>query len=101
MLVEALGCECALVVSDLPAMQDIIIDGKTALVIPQKDEKRLAERVNELLDNAELQTSLGKAGRRFVLKHFDFDRIVEKYIDLIESTISLKYENKFIKINSG
>jgi glycosyltransferase involved in cell wall biosynthesis len=100
-LVEALGCECALVVSDLPAMQDIIIDGKTAIVVPQRNVKMLAERVNELLDNSTLQISLGKAGRRFVLKHFDFDRIVEKYIDLIESTISLKYENKFIKINSG
>jgi glycosyltransferase involved in cell wall biosynthesis len=87
-LVEALGCECALVVSDLPAMQDIIVDGKTALVVPQKDVKRLAERVNELIDNAALRTSLGKAGREFVLEHFDLDRIAEKYIDLIESTKS-------------
>jgi glycosyltransferase involved in cell wall biosynthesis len=87
-LVEALGCECALVVSDLPAMQDIIIDGKTALVVPQKNAKLLADRINELLDNFALRTSLGKAGRQFVLKHFDLDPIAEKYIDLIESTIS-------------
>jgi glycosyltransferase involved in cell wall biosynthesis len=88
-LVEALGCECALVASDLPAMQDIIIDGKTALVVPQKNAQFLADRVNELLDNSALRTSIGKDGRQFVLKHFDLDRIAEKYIDLIESTISL------------
>ena len=87
-LVEALGCECALVVSDLPAMQDIIIDGKTAIVFPQRNVKLLAERVNELLDNSTLQISLGKAGRQFVLKHFDMDRIGEKYLELIESTVS-------------
>jgi glycosyltransferase involved in cell wall biosynthesis len=87
-LVEALGCECALVVSDLPAMQDIIMDGKTALVVPQKNVKRLAERVNELLEDAALRESLGRAGRQFVLKNFDSDRIAEKYIDLFESTIS-------------
>lgn len=87
-LVEALGCECALVVSNLPAMQDIIIDGKTALVVPQKNAKLLADRVNELLYNSVLQSSLGKAGRQFVLKHFDLDRIAEEYIDLMESTIS-------------
>jgi glycosyltransferase involved in cell wall biosynthesis len=87
-LVEALGCECALVVSDLPSMQDIIADGKTALVIPQKDVKRLADSVNKLLANSALRTSLGKAGRQFVLKHFDLDRIAEKYLDLIESTVS-------------
>jgi glycosyltransferase involved in cell wall biosynthesis len=87
-LVEALGCECALVVSDLPAMQDIIIDGKTALVVPQKNVELLADSVNELLDNPALRTTLGKAGRQFVLKHFDLDRIGEKYSDLIESVIS-------------
>lgn len=87
-LVEALGCECALVVSDLPAMQDIITDGKTAVVIPQKDVRRLADSVNELLDNSALRTSIGKAGRQFVLKHFDLDRIGKKYLDLIESVIS-------------
>jgi glycosyltransferase involved in cell wall biosynthesis len=87
-LVEALGCECALVVSDLPAMQDIISDGKTALVVPQKNAKLLADRVNELLDNSALQSSMGKAGRQFVLEHFDLDRIGEKYLDLIESSIS-------------
>jgi glycosyltransferase involved in cell wall biosynthesis len=87
-LVEALGCECALVVSDLPAMQDIIINGKTALVVPQKNAEQLAERINELLDNSALQKSLGKAGRQFVLKHFDLDLIAENYIDLIDSTIS-------------
>jgi glycosyltransferase involved in cell wall biosynthesis len=87
-LVEALGCECALVVSDLPAIQDIIIDGNSALVVPQKDVKRLAERVNELLGDAALRVSLGKAGRQFVLKHFDLDRIGEKYSALIESVIS-------------
>jgi glycosyltransferase involved in cell wall biosynthesis len=87
-LVEALGCGCALVVSDLPAMQDIIIDGKTALVVPQKNAKLLADRVNELLDNSALQSSIGKAGRQFVLENFDLDVIAEKYIDLIESTVS-------------
>jgi len=93
-LVEALGCECAVVVSDLPAMQDIIIDGKTALVVAQKNTKLVADRVNELLDNSALQKSIGKAGRQFVLEHFDLDRIGigEKYLDLIESAISpLRY----------
>jgi len=47
-LVEALGCECATVTTDLPAMQDIIIDGKTGLVVPQKNIQKLAEKVSLL-----------------------------------------------------
>jgi len=83
-LVEALGCECAVVVTDLPALRDIIIDGKTGLVVPQKNIQKIAEKVILLLDD-ELRRSLGKEGRRFVLNHYDWSIIEQKYVDLIES----------------
>ena len=84
-LVEALGCECAAVVTDLPAMQDIIVDGKTGLVIPQKNIRKLAEKVILLLDDQKLRESLGREGRRYVLRNFDWMIIAEKYRKLIES----------------
>jgi glycosyltransferase involved in cell wall biosynthesis len=84
-LVEALGCECATVVTDLPAMQDIIIDGKTGLVVPQKNIRKLAEKVVLLLDDQKLRKSLGREGRRHVLRNFDWTIIAEKYRKLIES----------------
>ena len=87
-LVEALGCECAAVVSDLPALRDIIIDGKTGLVVPQKNIQQIAEKVILLLNDDELRCSLGKEGRRFVLKHYDWSIIEQKYVDLIESMTS-------------
>ena len=84
-LVEALGCECPVIVTDLPAMQDIIVDGKTGLVVPQKNIQQIAEKVILLLNDDELRCSLGKEGRRFVLKHYDWSIIEQKYVDLIES----------------
>jgi len=84
-LVEALGCECPVIVTDLPAMQDIIEDGKTGLVVPQKNIQQIAEKVILLLNDDELRCSLGKEGRRFVLKHYDWSIIEQKYVDLIES----------------
>ena len=86
-LVEALGCECATVVTDLPAMQDIIVDGKTGLVVPQKNVEKLAEKVIWLLEDPNLRQSLGKDGRRYVLKHYDWDHIATKYVALIESIL--------------
>jgi len=88
-LVEALGCECAVVVTDLPALRDIINDGSTGLVVPQKNIHQLAKKVILLLDDDELRRSLGKEGRKFVLKHYDWSIIEQKYVDLIES-ITLK-----------
>lgn len=86
-LVEALGCECATVVTDLPAIQDIIVDGKTGLVVPQKSIRKLAEKINCLLDDQKLRWSLGREGRRLVLKNYDWNLIARQYADLIESLI--------------
>ncbi len=84
-LVEALGCECATVVTDLPAMQDIIVDGKTGFVVPQKNVQKLAEKIVSLLDDPEMGRSVGKEGRRFVVKRYDWDKITRQYAALIES----------------
>ena len=86
-LVEALGCECAAIVTDLPAMQDIIVHGKTGLVVPQKNIRKLAEKIILLLGNQKLRESLGREGRRHVLGKFDWTIIVEKYKKLIDSII--------------
>ena len=84
-LVEALGCECAAVVTDLPAMRDIVLDGKNGLVVPQKNAEKIAEKVIYLLDRPEVRKKLGQEGRRYVLRNFDWMIIVEKYRKLIES----------------
>jgi glycosyltransferase involved in cell wall biosynthesis len=87
-LVEALGCKCATVVTDLPAMQDIVRNGRSALVIPERDSARLAEKVNLLLDDAELRQKLGEQGRADVLERFDWEVIDRRYTDLISSLIN-------------
>ena len=86
-LVEALGCQCAVVVTDLPAFQDIIINEKTGLVVSQKNIQQIAEKVILLLNDYELGRSMGIEGRRFVLKNYDWGIIEQKYVDLIESIV--------------
>ena len=86
-LVEALGCECATVVTDLPAMQDIVQNGISALVVPQKDANLLAEKINILIDNDTLRRSLGQQGRQYVQERFDWGIITRQYKDLICSII--------------
>jgi len=86
-LVEALGCECPAIVTDLPAMQDIIVDGRTGLVVPQKNIRKLAEKVILLLEDQKLRELLGREGRRFVLKNYDWNIIAQQYSELIASMI--------------
>ena len=86
-LVEALGCECAVVATDLPATRDIIKDGETALIVHHKDARKIAEKVIDLLNDSKLRIYLGKKGRQHVLRQFDWDIIANRYADLIQCVL--------------
>ena len=87
-LVEALGCECAVVSTDLPATRDIIKDGETGLVVAQKDARQLSNRVNQLFSDPGLRARLGANGRRHVLRLFDWSIISNQYETLIQSVLN-------------
>ena len=78
-LVEALGCECAIIATDLPALQDILTDRENALIVEQNNVEQLATKLSELFDDADLRQTLGKNGRSFVLAHYDWEIIASRY----------------------
>ncbi len=81
-LVEALGCECATVTTDLRAMRDIVCDGESTLVVAQKDSAALAEAIGTLLRDKKLRRQLGQRGRLSVLSRYDWDVITQRYNDI-------------------
>jgi glycosyltransferase involved in cell wall biosynthesis len=86
-LVEALGCGCAAVVTDLPAMEDIVENETSALVVPQKDSAALARALLRLLGDPALCRRLASEGRRHVLERFAWEPIAARYRELIEKVI--------------
>jgi glycosyltransferase involved in cell wall biosynthesis len=84
-LVEALGCECAVVVSDLPAMRDIVQDGETGLMVRRGASEEIAEAILRLLKEPELCRRLAQKGRQYALGQFEWGKIAGNYKDLIES----------------
>jgi glycosyltransferase involved in cell wall biosynthesis len=82
--VEALGCGCAVVAAELPAIRDIVIDGVTGTICKQRDSSDVALKVSYLLDQPSLRESLGKTGREHVLSQFDWRTISHRYQQLID-----------------
>jgi len=82
-LVEALGCECAVIATDLPAMQDILTSGETAVIVPSKNAQRLAEAIDWLWKNDLERERLGQQGRQSVLGYYDWSVVAEKYLSLL------------------
>lgn len=77
-LVEAIGCGCAVVASDLPAIHDIVQHGHNGLLARPGDVADLAEKIMRLLKDRELRERLAAKGREDV-KRFDWDETAAQY----------------------
>jgi len=82
-LSEALGCECGVVASNLPAVRDIVKHDFNALIVEPEDIDALSNAIIKLLQDKTLAIKLGQNGRDFVLKNFDWETISNQYIKLI------------------
>jgi glycosyltransferase involved in cell wall biosynthesis len=86
-LVEALACECPVIASDLPAIRDVIIEGRTGLLVPEKSPEALAKAVLKLLAEADLRGHLAANGRNHVTRNFDWSVISRRYAVLFDQSI--------------
>jgi len=69
-LLEALALERPVVATAVGGIPEIVVDGKTGLLVPPRDPEALAAAVLRLLEDRELAQRLGAAGRGFVNQHY-------------------------------
>ncbi len=86
-IVEAMGCECPVVASRLPAIDDIAIDGETALLVPPADPAALADAIAAVLDDPSAARQRALAARVRALERFDWVSITRRYAALLERLI--------------
>lgn len=76
---EALACECPVVASDLPAVQEVVQHGVSGLIFRQGDCKDLTSKLLLMLSDPAKRGAMGAAGRAHVLTHFDWSRVVAEF----------------------
>lgn len=81
-IVEALGCGCAVIASDLDAIRDIVDDDSGLLAKPE-DARDLAEKIQLLLDDQKKRERLSANGRKRVMEMFDLGISGQRYHDLV------------------
>ncbi len=79
---EAIGCGCAVVASDLPAIRDVIVDGETGLLARSGDATDFATKLCRLLDDNALRERLGESARARLLR-YDWREVTARYADLL------------------
>ena len=86
--VEAMACGLPLATTTGGALPEVVgADGECALLVPPNDPGALAAAIVRALDDADLRTRLGAAGRDRVLERFTWRATAEATVDVYRQVI--------------
>ncbi|MEN4017615.1 MAG: glycosyltransferase family 4 protein [Methanobacterium sp.] len=80
---EAMACKLPVVTTDVGAIKDCTIPGKTTLVSKPGDIDSLAQNLIKLIDNPDLRIKIAESGYEHI-KKFDFDKSTDKLENLFK-----------------
>jgi glycosyltransferase involved in cell wall biosynthesis len=86
-VVEAIGCGCPVIASDLPAIRQSIDNGITGILTPSGDPSALADAMRLCLADALLRSRMAKAALNVAHQRFDWLAIAKQYWRIIESDL--------------
>ncbi len=70
---ESQATACPVLVTDAPGMGDIVIDGQTGFVFESNNIESLAEKINEIEENYDEATHIGRNAKEFILNNYSVD----------------------------
>ena len=87
-VMEAMAASLPVVATDTGGTRDLVVDGETGFVVPPRDARQLADRLDVLCRDAKLRRKMGEAGRWRVVRHFTTQNMSRQYEELYASLLS-------------
>jgi colanic acid/amylovoran biosynthesis glycosyltransferase len=69
---------------DIP---EVVLDGKSGFLVPEKDSGALAERLELLINHPEIWEPMGRAGRQHIEEEFNIVKQAEKLEEIYDSLL--------------
>ena len=85
--VEAMSCECPVIVSDADGFTEVVKDGQTGFIVPKRDARAAAEAIQKYIDNEDLMRTMGLNARKRVLSLYDWSDNVELMVNYYKSIL--------------
>ncbi|CAB4851788.1 unannotated protein [freshwater metagenome] len=85
---EAMACETAVIASDVGGIPEVVVDGKTGLLVhydpaePAEFEHAFADAVNELVADPLRARDMGKLGRARAVADFGWDVVAARTLEV-------------------
>jgi glycosyltransferase involved in cell wall biosynthesis len=86
-LMQALAMGLPVVSTTVGSIPDVVIDGRTGLVVPPRDAKALAERIQLLLDDPSLRRRMAAEGRALVVQSYSIDKMLDRMEAVYQSLV--------------
>ena len=87
---EAMACETPVLASCVGGLKEIIREGKNGFFIEPQDSVGFADKIIWLLENKELRKTIGRYGRKWVLRKFSLKSMIRKYRAIYKKIAGVK-----------
>jgi glycosyltransferase involved in cell wall biosynthesis len=81
-LLEAAACGRPMIATDVPGCREVVLTGKTGVLVPLDDPAALANAIETLAGSPELRARYGDAARRLAVERFSAEAIGRQTVDL-------------------
>lgn len=82
--IEAMACECPVVVSDAEGFTEIVSPDYSGFIVPKQNPDAAAAAIQVFIDNRSLITEMGTYGRKQVEKFYDWNENVKQMINIYQ-----------------
>lgn len=86
-LIEAASCGRPIVATDAPGCREIVRHGENGLLVPIRNVSALADAIRTLLDDPQLRSRMGAAGREIARKEFTIEAVTKSTLELYETML--------------
>ena len=86
-LMEAQAKGLPVVATKICGIPEVVVNGKTGFLVPERDAEALADRLNYLIEHPEVREKFGRFGRKFVEENFNIKKLNKQleriYLDIL------------------
>lgn len=89
-ILEAMATELPVIATDVGGNPELVINNQTGYLVPKQNPTAMAEAFKHYLDNPELLTCHGQAGRERCESTFSLNRMIHDYMTVYDQILEAK-----------
>ena len=85
--IEAAAIGRPIITCDSVGCRDTVVDGETGFLVPIKDSKTVAEKLDILFEDTELRKTMGIKSRKYAEDKFSIEDVIQVHLDIYNKFI--------------